>query len=60
MTQQCSMLKELFPNRTILSQDLSNAIQRVKCEYANTENDVVKLLEWLITKKEEDSHWFVC
>jgi len=36
MTQQRSMLKELFPERTILSQDLSNAIQRVKREYANT------------------------
>ncbi|CAB4436409.1 unnamed protein product [Rhizophagus irregularis] len=55
MAQQRSMLKELFPNRTILAQDLSNAIQRVKYEYANTENDVVRLLEWLITKKEEDS-----
>ncbi|CAB4410724.1 unnamed protein product [Rhizophagus irregularis] len=55
MAQQRSMLKELFPNRTILAQDLSNTIQRVKYEYANTENDVVRLLEWLITKKEEDS-----
>ena len=53
------MLKELFPNRTILSQDLSNAIQRVKYEEANIENDVVRLLEWLIAKKEEDSYLFV-
>ncbi|RGB23958.1 hypothetical protein C1646_676730 [Rhizophagus diaphanus] len=55
MVQQRNMLKELFSNRTILAQDLSNAIQRVKYEYTNTENDVVRLLEWLITKKEEDS-----
>ncbi|PKY56945.1 hypothetical protein RhiirA4_428615 [Rhizophagus irregularis] len=45
MAQQRSMLKELFPNRTILAQDLSNAIQRVKYEYANTENDVWKQLK---------------
>jgi hypothetical protein len=59
MVQQCSILKKLFPNYTILFQDFSNAIQRVKHEYVDTENNVIKFLDWLITKKEEDSRWFI-
>ena len=59
MAQQRNMLNELFPNQTILSQDLSNAIQKAKHEHSDVKNDVVKLLEWLTAKKDEDSRWFI-
>ncbi|RGB31235.1 hypothetical protein C1646_764287 [Rhizophagus diaphanus] len=51
LAQQRSMLKKIFSDRTILSWDLSNAIQKVKHEYADVENDVVKLLEWFTARK---------
>jgi MULE transposase domain/FAR1 DNA-binding domain len=54
-----NLLQPLFPDQLFLTQDLSNAIQKIKRKHQITGSDASYLLKFLLKKQKEDPTMFV-
>ena len=54
-----NLLQPLFPEQLFLTQDLSNAIQKIKRKHQITGSDASHLLKFLLKKQKEDPAMFV-
>ncbi|GES92552.1 hypothetical protein RCL_jg28881.t1 [Rhizophagus clarus] len=54
-----NLLQLLFPHQLFLTQDLSNAIQKIKCKHQIVGSDASSLLKFLLKKQKEDLTMFV-
>ena len=54
-----NLLQPLFPEQLFLTQDLSNAIQKIKRKHQITGSDASHLLKFLLKKQKEDPVMFV-
>ena len=54
-----NLLQPLFPNQLFLTQDLSNAIQKIKCEKKIAGTDASCLLKFLLEQQKEEPTMFV-
>ena len=54
-----NLLQPLFPNQLFLTQDLSNAIQKIKREKQITGSDASQLLKFLLNQQKEEPMMFV-
>ncbi|CAG8616472.1 5489_t:CDS:10 [Dentiscutata erythropus] len=54
-----NLLQPLFPDQLFLTQDLSNAIQKIKREKQITGSDASHLLKFLLNQQKEDPMMFV-
>jgi hypothetical protein len=54
-----NLLQPLFPDQLFLTQDLSNAIQKIKHEHQIQGTDASHLLKFLLKKQQEDPTMFV-
>ena len=54
-----NLLQPLFPNQLFLTQDLSNAIQKIKREKQITGSDASHLLKFLLNQQKEEPMMFV-
>ncbi|CAG8709747.1 12795_t:CDS:2, partial [Racocetra persica] len=54
-----NLLQPLFPGRLFLTRDLSNAIQKIKCEKNVVGSDALHLLKFLLEQQKEDPTMFI-
>jgi hypothetical protein len=53
------LLQPLFPDQLFLTQDLSNAIQKIKCEKKINGSDASHLLKFLLNQQKEEPTMFI-
>ncbi|CAB5381798.1 unnamed protein product [Rhizophagus irregularis] len=54
-----NLLQLNFPNQLFLTQDLSNAIQKIKCKRKIVGSDASHLLNFLLNQQKEDPTMFI-
>ncbi|CAG8809736.1 11602_t:CDS:2, partial [Racocetra persica] len=54
-----NLLQPLFPDQLFFTQDLSNAIQKIKHKYKITGSDASQLLKYLFEKQKKESMMFI-